>query len=209
MPRADWVAMAAIPAFQALVERNVVVESFASIGTGAGIDALVAAEVLNPDILAVTDIHISVVETAKATIMRNLTNPDIKVVMPDPVGSIYERYYRTGIVESSLAHPYQVEGIGEDHIAGCMDFDVVDEVMPFTDEQAFQTARKLARCEGILGGGSAGANIWCCLQIAGRLKRSSRIVTMIPDSGLKYLTKFYDDAWMRSAEYTRDRHVSA
>jgi methylase of polypeptide subunit release factors len=80
MPRADWVAMAAIPAFQALVERNVVVESFASIGTGAGIDALVAAEILNPDILAVTDIHISVVETAKATIMRNLTNPDIRVL---------------------------------------------------------------------------------------------------------------------------------
>jgi cystathionine beta-synthase/cysteine synthase A len=136
-------------------------------------------------------------------------NPDIKVVMPDPVGSIYERYFRTGIVESSLAHPYQVEGIGEDHIAGCMDFDVIDEVMPFTDEQAFQTARKLARCEGILGGGSAGANIWCCLQIAERLKRSARIVTVIPDSGLKYLTKFYDDVWMRSAEYTRDSHVSA
>jgi methylase of polypeptide subunit release factors len=79
MPRADWVATAAIPAFQALVERDVVVESFASIGTGAGIDALVAAEILNPNILVVTDIHASVVETAQTTIERNLTKTDIHV----------------------------------------------------------------------------------------------------------------------------------
>lgn len=136
-------------------------------------------------------------------------NPNIKVVMPDPVGSIYERYFHTGVVESSLARPYQVEGIGEDHIAGCMDFDVIDDVVSCTDEQAFQAARKLARCEGILGGGSSGANIWGCLEIASRLKRPARIVTIIPDSGLKYLTKFYDDTWMRKAKYTRDCDVSA
>jgi cystathionine beta-synthase/cysteine synthase A len=136
-------------------------------------------------------------------------NPNIKIIMPDPVGSIYEQYFRTGIVESHLAHPYQVEGIGEDHIAGCMDFDVIDEVMPFTDEHAFQAARQLARHEGILGGGSSGANIWCCLQIAERLKKPARIVTVIPDSGLKYLTKFYNDVWMNSADYTRSNHVCA
>jgi cystathionine beta-synthase/cysteine synthase A len=131
-------------------------------------------------------------------------NPNIKIVMPDPIGSVYERYFHTGVVENSLVQPYQVEGIGEDHIAGCIDFDVIDEVISFTDEQAFRAARKLARYEGILGGGSAGANIWGCLEIVNRLKRPVRIVTIIPDSGLKYLTKFYDDTWMRTAKYTRD-----
>lgn len=130
-------------------------------------------------------------------------NPGIKVIMPDPVGSIYKHYFHTGAINSSWACPYQVEGIGEDHIAGCMDFDVVDDVLTFSDEQAFLAARKLARYEGILGGGSAGANIWGCLEIAHRLKGSARIVTIIPDSGLKYLTKFYDDVWMQKAAYTR------
>jgi cystathionine beta-synthase/cysteine synthase A len=130
-------------------------------------------------------------------------NPEIKVVMPDPLGSIYEHYFRTGIVNSNCAYPYQVEGIGEDHIAGCMDFAVIDDVLTFSDEQAFLAARRLARYSGILGGGSAGANIWGCLEVARRLKSSARIVTIIPDSGLKYLTKFYDDTWMHNAVNTR------
>ncbi|NRN27196.1 PLP-dependent cysteine synthase family protein [Photorhabdus heterorhabditis] len=135
-------------------------------------------------------------------------NPAIQVIMPDPVGSIYAHYFSSKKIDSNLAHAYQVEGIGEDHITGCMDFDVIDEVLTVSDEQAFLAARNLARREGILGGGSTGANIWGCLEIAKRLGdagKGKRIVTIVPDSGLKYLSKFYDDNWMKSSEYTKSK----
>lgn len=124
-------------------------------------------------------------------------NPNIRVVMPDPIGSIYYHYFKTGKIPEGGNCNYFVEGIGEDHIAHAMDFSVVDEMMQFTDKDAFGTARKMAREEGILGGGSAGANVWCALEIAKRLKKPATIVTIIPDGGIKYLSKMYDDEWMK------------
>lgn len=124
-------------------------------------------------------------------------NPKIKIVLPDPKGSIYYHYFKTGVIPKEGNCNYFVEGIGEDHIAKAMDFSVLDEVMQFDDKQAFSTARDLARREGILGGGSSGANIWGALQIAARAKEPTTIVTIIPDGGIKYLSKMYDDKWMR------------
>ncbi len=125
-------------------------------------------------------------------------NPKIKIVMPDPIGSIYYDYFRTGKIPEGGNCSYLVEGIGEDHIAHAMDFSVVDEMMQFTDKQAFQVVRDLARKEGILAGGSSGANVWGALQIAKRLKQPATIVTVICDSGIKYLSKFFDDEWMKA-----------
>ena len=123
-------------------------------------------------------------------------NPGIRVVMPDPAGSIYAGYFRTGRVEApSPPRKYQVEGVGKDHLVACMDFSVVDEVMTFEDADAFGTARRLAREEGILAGGSAGANVWASLKLAERAPGTA-IVTVLPDSGLKYFSKFYDDQWL-------------
>jgi cystathionine beta-synthase/cysteine synthase A len=122
-------------------------------------------------------------------------NSAITVVMPDPEGSIYAPYFRTGRVERP-ARKYQVEGVGKDHLVDCMDFSVVDEVMTFRDHDAFGAARRLAREEGILAGGSAGANLWASLEIAERVSRGKVIVTVLPDSGLKYFSKFYDDYWL-------------
>jgi cystathionine beta-synthase/cysteine synthase A len=122
-------------------------------------------------------------------------NSAITVVMPDPEGSIYAPYFRTGRVERS-ARKYQVEGVGKDHLVDCMDFSVVDEVMTFRDHDAFGAARRLAREEGILAGGSAGANLWASLEIAERVPRDKVIVTVLPDCGLKYFSKFYDDHWL-------------
>lgn len=124
-------------------------------------------------------------------------NPNIKIVMPDPKGSIYYQYFKTGVIPKEGNCNYFVEGIGEDHIAKAMDFSVLDEVMQFDDKQAFSTARDLARKEGILGGGSSGANLWGALQIAKRAKEPTTIVTIIPDGGIKYLSKMYDDEWMK------------
>ena len=117
-------------------------------------------------------------------------DPAIKVVMPDPLGSIYGPYFRSGAFDASDRRKYQVEGVGKDHLVDCIDFGVIDDVMTFTDQDAFGAARRLARQEGILAGGSSGANVWACMQLAERLEREAVIVTVLPDSGLKYLSKF-------------------
>ena len=81
-------------------------------------------------------------------------------------------------------------------MAEAMDFSVVDEVIPVKDKDAFTVARLLAKKEGILAGGSSGANVWGALEIAKRLTDPAVIVAIIPDGGVKYLSKMYDDEWM-------------
>ena len=116
---------------------------------------------------------------------------EVKVLMPDPIGSIYYTYFKTGRIDESEIGSYQVEGIGEDHIAKCMDFSVVDEMLQFTDDDAFAMTRRLAASEGILAGGSSGANLCGCMKLAERLDAPVNIVTVLPDSGLKYLSKIF------------------
>ncbi len=125
-------------------------------------------------------------------------NPDIRVVMPDPIGSIYYEYFKTGVVPEHGNCNYSLEGIGEDHMAKAIDFSVIDEVVQVTDKDAFRVARQLATKEGILAGGSSGANVWAAIQYAKTLDRPATIVTILPDSGIKYLSKIYDDDWMKS-----------
>jgi len=129
-------------------------------------------------------------------------NKKIKVVMPDPVGSLYYHYFKTGKLPKEASCSYQVEGVGEDHIAHAMDFSVVDNMYQFTDQDAFSTARRLAREEGIFGGGTGGANVWAAIKLAKTLKRKAIIVTVIPDNGIRYLSKFYDDEWMIKNNYS-------
>lgn len=117
--------------------------------------------------------------------------PDCRVILLDPVGSIYHKYFHEGVIDPNTVAPYKVEGVGEDHLAQCMDFSLIDDVIQFTDEQAFGTARLLARQEGLLCGGSAGANVWGCLQYARGLRTPATIVTVLPDSGIKYLSKIF------------------
>lgn len=124
-------------------------------------------------------------------------NPFVKVVIPDPIGSIYYTYFKTGKLPESGNCNYLIEGIGEDHLVEAIDFSVIDDVIQVTDRQAFDTARRLARQEGIFAGGSSGANVWAVLQLAEQVKEPTVFVTVLPDSGSRYLSKFYDDAWMR------------
>jgi cystathionine beta-synthase len=125
-------------------------------------------------------------------------NPNIKIIMPDPIGSIYYEYFKTGKFSSQGGCTYLVEGVGEDHLTKAIDFSVIDEVMQFTDKDAFLAVRRLAREEGILAGGSSGANLWAALRVAETCTKPTTIVTVLPDSGIKYLSKCFNDDWMKT-----------
>ncbi len=122
-------------------------------------------------------------------------NPEIKVVAVDPVGSVFYDYFKTGKLPEP--HVYKLEGIGEDMMVEAMDFDLVDEMYQVDDKQGFLNARRLARDEGVFAGGSSGAAVYGALKVAETAPKGANIVTILPDTGFRYLSKFYRDEWMR------------
>lgn len=126
-------------------------------------------------------------------------NPKIKVIGIDPKGSIFYDYFKSGkIVE---AHPYKIEGIGEDIIVGALDFKIIDDIIQVDDKQAFNMARKLLKEEGIFAGGSSGAAMYGAIKLAKKLRGKKVVVVILPDSGFKYLSKIFNDKWMKENKF--------
>jgi cystathionine beta-synthase len=122
-------------------------------------------------------------------------NPNVQVIGVDPVGSLFYEYAKTGQV--GKANTYVVEGIGEDILPGTLDFSVLDDIMQVNDEECFLWARRLAKREGIFTGGSGGGCISIALRVAKNCKETDFVVALLPDSGTRYLSKIFNDGWMR------------
>lgn len=122
-------------------------------------------------------------------------NPKVQVIGADPVGSILKHYKETG--QLTEAHPYKIEGVGEDFIPTATDFNVIDRVIQCSDRDGLNTARRLAREEAIFVGGSSGMAAWCAMDAAKTLGPNDLVVVLLPDTGERYLTKVHSDEWMR------------
>jgi cystathionine beta-synthase len=123
-------------------------------------------------------------------------NPSIRVIGADPEGSV---------LSGDVARPYLTEGVGEDFLPGTYDRDAVDRWVRVSDRDAFAMARRITREEGILAGESCGTAMLAALDEAARLMREARdtasdavIVVIFPDGGRNYLSKLYNDEWMRA-----------
>ncbi len=122
-------------------------------------------------------------------------NPGIRVVGIDPAGSIfYDHFHSKKLIPSS---PYLLEGLGDEFLIGCVEFDLIDDVLRIDDRTAFRTTKELARREAIFAGGSSGAALWGALEVARRAGPGARIVTIFADSANRYLSTIYSDAWLR------------
>ncbi len=123
-------------------------------------------------------------------------NPDVQIVGVDPDGSMIGPFFNTG--DEIEGHPYKVEGVGNDKIPGTLDLDVVDRYLTCRDGDAFRMARRVSREEGLFSGGSGGMLVHGAVQVAREIDDPDAfVVTLVCDWGERYLSKAYDDDWMR------------
>ena len=136
-------------------------------------------------------------------------NPAVRVVGIDPEGSITAPFFNTGEVGEGT--PYKVEGIGNDKIPGTLDLDVVDDYQVLPDQAAFAMARRMTREEGLFAGGSAGLMVHGAIELAKQIDDPDAfVVSLVCDWGERYLSKVYDDEWMRENGFLeRSKHTTA
>src|SRR5204862_124719 len=135
-------------------------------------------------------------------------NPRVRVIAGDPVGSIYTEYARTH--QKTEGHPYKVEGIGGDKLPTSLHWDVIDEWITVSDKDAMLMVRRLAKEEALFAGGSTGVNVVAALDVARRVNDpQALVVTVLADTGERYLSKVFNDEWLREKQIlTAERAVA-
>ena len=125
-------------------------------------------------------------------------NPKVRIISGDPVGSILAEYWRSKGAKKPEGVPYKIEGVGQDKIPGTIDMSVIDDYRTVTDRESFAMARRLTREEGLFVGGSSGLIAHVAMQVAREVNDpNAYVVTFLCDTGERYLSKLYNDEWMR------------
>lgn len=136
-------------------------------------------------------------------------NPDIKIICGDPQGSILAELWRSKGTHKIDGAPYKVEGIGQDKLPSTLDLSVIDDYRSVSDRDAFSMARRLTREEGLFVGGSAGLITHIALQVAREIDTPDAfVVTFLCDTGERYLSKLYNDEWMRENQLLEPDRVT-
>jgi len=136
-------------------------------------------------------------------------NPKIRMIAGDPQGSILAELWRTKGTSQGEGVPYKVEGIGQDKLPGTLDLSLVDDYRTVADREAFAMARRLTREEGLFVGGSSGLIAHVALQVAAEVDDPKAfIVTFLCDTGERYLSKLYNDEWMRENQMLDGERIS-
>ncbi|MBI5472576.1 MAG: cystathionine beta-synthase [Ignavibacteriae bacterium] len=135
-------------------------------------------------------------------------NPNIKVIGVDPKGSALREYYYTKKI-TPLLKTYKVEGIGQDYVPGTLDFAYIDEMIEADDRESFITARRLTREEGLMVGGSSGTAVAGMMKIGHRFTEHDVVVVLLPDLGERYLSKIYNDDWMKEHGFLTPERVTS
>ncbi len=129
-------------------------------------------------------------------------NPKVKVIGVDPLGSILkDHFYKK---DGMKAHPYKIEGIGEDFVPETTWFEYVDAIEKVSDKEAYLMTRRLAREEGILAGSSTGAALVGALRVAADLSADDVLVVLFPDTGARYLSKAHNEEWLKEQGYLEE-----
>jgi len=161
-------------------------------------------ETTGPEIWSQTDGRVShlVVATGTGGTITGVAkflkekNPQIKIWAIDPEGSLLTKYYKTGLIDPGVVHPYLTEGIGEDFVPENYEMNYIDAFEQVSDKDAALAARRLAREEGIFCGYSAGTAIQGLLQKKDDLKAGDLVVVVLHDHGSRYVGKIYNDQWL-------------
>ena len=125
-------------------------------------------------------------------------NPDIRILGIDAFGSVLKKYHETREFDEEEIYPYRIEGLGKNLIPTATDFDIIDQFVKVSDEDAAHTARELAKTEGLFVGYTSGAAMQGLKQLneEGVFDKNSEVVVIFPDHGSRYMSKIYSDDWM-------------
>jgi len=139
--------------------------------------------------------------------LKEASDQSVKIILSDPNGSCYFNKVKSDSFTVNDKKT-QIEGIGKNYSCDCMNFGVVDDAYLVEDFDAISIARRMASEEGILCGLSSGANVWTALQIAAQATEPTTIVTVLPDGGLKYLSKLYNPKWLGNFKFVTPEEES-
>ena len=133
-------------------------------------------------------------------------NSNIKILGIDAYGSVLQKYHETGTLDPEEIYPYRIEGLGKNMIPTATDFKVIDRFIKVTDQDSAWAARNLARTEGLFMGYTSGAAFQGLklLQEEGLFDENSKVVVIFPDHGSRYMSKIYNDNWMKEQGFMEE-----